>query len=351
MRYYDIKDDLQKYPEAVVVVAYSRRGVGKTYSALKACIEDHFPIVYIKRTIEDINLICSANSSFDTSPFKPLNRDLGTNIKPKKIANGIGAFYHMDDNGEPVGEVCCYAIALSAIKNVKGIDLSDCRWVVFDEFIPQISETRVLSTEGEALLDVYATVARDREKRGKEPLKLLLFANAEMLYCPVIEELSIMDDLARLAVSNDSYRWIEDRRILIHHVNEIELEEEEKNGIYQVMKGSRWWKKSFGGEFSKTDFSNVSPKVLKHYSPIARFKWKDRFFYIYQNNRDFYICSNQSNRKVPTYDLDLDNDVRLYYAKICFDIQEACMNGHVKFSDYSLYDLHMNYSKRFKHVL
>ncbi len=181
MRYYDIKDDLRKYPEAVVVVAYSRRGVGKTYSALKACIEDHFPIVYIKRTIEDINLICSANSSFDTSPFKPLNRDLGTNIKPKKIANGIGAFYQMDDSGEPIGEPCAYAIALSAIKNIKGIDLSECEWMVFDEFIPQISETRVLTTEGEALQDVYATVARGREKRGKEPLKLLRFANAEML--------------------------------------------------------------------------------------------------------------------------------------------------------------------------
>lgn len=350
-RYYDVTEDIKKYPEAVVIIAYSRRGVGKTYSCLKSGIENHFPLVYIKRTIDDINLICSANSTFDTSPYKPLNRDLGTNIKPRKIANGIGAFNHCSDDGEPTGTPVAYAVALSAIKNVKGIDLSDCPWMVFDEFIPQITESRVLATEGEAVLDVYATVARDREKRGQEPLKLLLFANAESLYCPVIEELNIMDDLARLAVSGDTYLYLPERRILIHHINEIEIEEEEKGGIYTVMKGSRWWRKSFGGEFSKTDFSNVSPKVLKHYSPVCKFKYKDKFYYIYQKNREYYICSNRSDKKIPSFDLERDNDIRLYYAKICFDIQEACMNGRVKFSDYSLYDLHMNYSKRFKHVL
>ena len=350
-RYYDVTADLRKYPEAVVIIAYSRRGVGKTYSALKGALEGGFPIVYIKRTIEDVNLICSSTDTFDTSPYKPINRDLGTHIMPSKIANGIGAFNHVNDEGEAIGPPVCYVVALSAIKNVKGIDLSDCPWMVFDEFIPQISETRVLQTEGEALLDVYATVARDREKRGKDPLKLILFANAENIYCPVVDELDIIDDLARLAVSGDSYRYIPDRAILIHHVNEIEIREEEKHGIWKVMQGSRWWRKAYGGEFSKNDFSNVSAQVLKRFTPVCKFKWRDKFYYIYQKDRDFYVTAQPSDKKVKSFNLDRDNDVRLFYAKICFDIQEACTNGHVKFSDYSLYDMMMNFDKRFKHVL
>lgn len=350
-QYYDVYDDLRRYPEAVVIVAYSRRGVGKTYSSLKGALEEGAPVVYIKRTIDDINLICSSSDTFDTSPYKPINRDLGTHIMPRKIANGIGSFSHVNDEGEPIGRPVAYCVALSAIKNIKGIDLSDCKYMIFDEFIPQISESRVLSTEGEALLDVYATVSRDREKRGLDPLRLFLFANAESIYCPVVDELQIMDDLSKLAVSGESYRWIEDRAILLHHVNEIKIQEEEKNGIYKTMKGTRWFRKSFGGEFSKNDFTNISEKVLKHYSPICKLKYKESFIYIYQKGSEYYLCKQASNKKINEFDLNLDNHVRRFYGLICIDLQEACTNGKVKFSDYSIYDMIMNFDKRFKHIL
>ena len=350
-QYYNVFDDLRDYPQAIVLIAYSRRGVGKTYGALYGALERKQPIVYIKRTIEDINLICSGTSEFDTSPYVPINRDHGTNIKPKRIANGIGAFYHTDSDGDPIGAPVAYAVALSAIKNVKGIDLSHCDFCIFDEFIPQISESRILHTEGEAVLDLYMTLNRDREKRGKDPIKLLLFANSEMLYCPVIEELDVMDDIAKIAITGCSYNYIEDRKILIHHVNEIVITEEEKNGMYQVMKGTAWHRKSFGGEFSKADFSNVSNIVLKKFVPLMCLIYKESEFYIYRHDDDYYICKKKSNRVPITMNLNRDNDVRMFYARYCLDIQEACIEGHVKFSDYSLYDLIMNYGKRFKGIL
>ena len=351
LQYYNVYDDSGEYPGAIIIIAYSRRGVGKTYGALWGALQEHKAIVYIKRTIEDINLICSGSAEFDTSPYVPINRDHGTNIKPKKIANGIGAFYNMDEDGDTLGAPVAYAVALSAIKNVKGIDLSHCEYMIFDEFIPQISETRVLHTEGEALLDVYATVARDREKRGRDPLKLFLFANAENIYCPVIDELQILDDIAALAISGSSKRYIEDRRILIHHVNEIEITEEEKSGIYQVMKGTAWHRKSFGGEFSKNDFSNVSKTILRKFTPLMKILYRESAFYIYRKDQDYYICKEASNKVPITINLNRDNDIRRFYIKYCMDIQDACTEGHVKFSDYSLYDLIMNFDKRFKNVL
>ena len=350
-RYYSIFDDMAKFPDAVIYIAYSRRGVGKTYSALYGALAYGEPIVYIKRTIEDINLICSGNDQFDTSPYVPINRDHGTNIKPKKIANGIGAFYNCNEDDEPIGAPVAYAVALSAIKNVKGIDLSHCEYMIFDEFIPQISETRVLHSEGEALLDVYSTIARDREKRGRAPLKLLLFANAENIYCPVIDELQILDDIADLAISGASYKYIEDRAILLHHVNEIEITEEEKNGIYKVMKGTSWFRKSFGGEFSKNDFSNISKNVLKKFTPLMEIHYREYDFIIYQRDTNYYICKQRSNKCPVKMNLNRDNDIRRFYAKYCMDLQDACTEGHVKFSDYSLYDLIMNFDKRFKNVL
>lgn len=355
LKYYNVYDDIRNYPDAVILISYSRRGVGKTYGALWGAYQQKAPIIYIKRTISDIDLICSGSkvAGFDTSPYVPINRDHGTNIKPKRIANGIGAFYECDSDDEPIGNPVAYAVALSAIKNIKGIDLSHCIYMIFDEFIPQTSEMirGVSSLEGESLLDVYMTVSRDREKRGFDPLKLLLFANAENIYCPVVDELQIMDDIAALAISGNSIRYVPDRRILIHHVNEIELTEDETHGIYQVMKGTKWFRKSFGGEFSNNDFSNVSKQMLKGYSPLIQMHYRESDIYIYSKDGYYYICKIASNRCPIKLDLNRDNHVRKFYIKYCMDIQDACIDGKVKFSDYSLYDLIMNFDKRFKSIL
>ena len=349
-KYYDVFSDIERFPDATIIIAYSRRGVGKTYGALYGAAKRNIPAVYVKRTIDDIDLICSASIGWDPSPYAPINRDHGTNIKPHKIGKikGIAAFYDDDD---PESDPVSYALAFAAVRHIKGMDLSSCGLLIFDEFIPQASEMRILQSEGEILLDLYMTIARDREKRNLPPLKLLLFANAEDIYCPIIDELQIIDDLASLAVSGETYRYIEDRGILLHHVNEIEIEESEKGSMYKAMAGTSWHRKSFGGEFSKNDFSNIDNIVIRKYVPIMECFYKESAFYIYQKDLDYYICKQRSNRCAKSMNLNRDNDIRLFYAKYCIDIQEACMNGHVKFSDYSLYDLIMNYSKRFKNVL
>lgn len=347
--YYDVFNDLRDYPEAVVVVAYSRRGVGKTYGALYGAYQKKLPIVYVKRTKEDIDLICEDSEEFETSPYVPINRDHGTNIHPKKIQKGIAGFYDMDsEDKKPIA----YAVALSAVKAVKGMDMSRAEFLIFDEFIPQASESRVLHTEGSSVLDLAETIGRDRIKRGRGPLKILLFANAEDIYCPVIDELQIMDDLAALAMSGQSIRYVEDRLILIHHVNEIELEEAEKSGgLYRVMKGTSWWRKSYGGEFSKVDFTNVSKQALKKYSCVMKIHYREDDYYLYRKDREFYFCKTPSNRYIEDINLNRDNDIRRFYSRYCIDLQEACNEGLMRFSDYSLYDMVANYSKRFKNVL
>lgn len=362
-RYYNVFDDIASYPEAIIIIAYSRRGVGKTYSMLKNSYQlwkesggTRGRITYVKRTIEDVNLICSSTEEFDASPYAPINRDLGTNIRPRKVKNGIGAFYDMDDPSEHK-KPCAYVVALSAIKNVKGIEMP-CDYLVFDEFIPQVSESirGVSSAEGEALLDLYMTLSRDREKRRSpdDPdlhMRLILFANAEELYCPVIEELNVLPALAEIARFGYTYHYIPERKILIHHVNEIPLEDEEMTGIYLCMKNTRWARKSFGGEFSKVDFSNIDKKALKQYVPLIHLHYKEDDYYLYRKDREFYICQSRPSRVIAEYNLNRDNDIRKFYYTHVSDLQDACMDGYFKFSDYAIYDLITNYSKRFKGVL
>ena len=211
------------YPDAVIYIVISSRGRGKTYSALKYSYQNQIPIIYMKRTNDDVAFICRPSiDGLDTSPYVPLNRDLGCDIRARLIDNGVGGFweYTKDEEGREItdGLPISYALSLNAIKRVKGFEASRCKWILLDEFIPQIGE-RVLRSEGELLLDVYMTVARDREKRGGDHLKLVLFANAEDISTPITNTLEVVDQIASVQTG------AQDRPVVEQKMKKVTVEE------------------------------------------------------------------------------------------------------------------------------
>lgn len=351
-KYYHFEDDLQKYPDAWCFVVWSKRGPGKTYSSLSYSLAQHIPIVYMKRTNDDVDLICQNNSyGFDASPYVPINRDKHTNIKAVKINNGLGGFWEHekgdDEKEHPAGLPVAYCLSMNAIKKFKGFDFSRCDWIVFDEFIPQLGE-RISRKEGELLLDLYMTVARDRQKRGKDPLKLILFANAEEISTPVTNTLEIVDIMADLNASGQAYFYDNNRGIVLHHITneEIPIDDSEKTGIYNAMKDTNWGKKSFEGEFANNDFSNVCKQSIRGMSPYIHILEKTHNIYIYlnKNNGKFYVCS-QKGKCLFDYDLNKEIEQKRFYFEHQIDLWSACIEGRVKFEKYSMYDLIMNYKK------
>ena len=348
--YYYFKDDLEKYPDAWCFVVWSRRGSGKTYSALRTAYEDKIPIVYMKRTIDDVNMVCLNRGGLDMSPYVPINRDAGYDIHPRQIVKGVGGFYDQFDpeTGNAAGAPFSYIVALNAIKSIKGVDLSHCDWILFDEFIPQRGEI-VKHVEGEMLLDVYMTIARDRNKRGRGDLKLILFANAENISTPVTNELQIVDDMVSLMASGKTHYYIEDRGILLHHITEDEypVQEEEKSGIYKAMAGTAWGEKAFGGLFTNNDFSNVIKRYLKNYVPVVGYRYKQENVYVYRKDEQFYFTSSKNN-KVEIYDLNRENDQKRFYYDYVLDLRNECIENRVSFEKYTMYDLLINYRYFFK---
>lgn len=348
-KYYHFEDDLIKYPDVWCYCVWSKRGPGKTYSSLKYAYENNITIIYLKRTIDDVNLICSANNyGFDPSPYKPINRDCGYNIKPKLIREGIGAFWNYVE-GEPVGAPVAYILAVNAVKKFKGFDFSECSWIIFDEFVPQIIE-RTNRGEGESVLDLYMTVQRDREARGNGSLKLVLFANAENISTPVTNTLEIVDNIADLNNSGKTHFLDQERGILLHHITneEIPITEEEKQGIFKAMKHSAWASKAFDGEFANNDFTNICKCNLKGYKPFIHLHYKTFDYYIYVHDNGNYYMSYKPIRCELNYDLNLENDQKLFYAEWAIDLRDICSEGRMKFEKYTMYDLIVNYKKFFK---
>lgn len=353
LKYYEFENDLQLYPDAIIYIVISSRGRGKTYSALKYAYQHHIPILYMKRTNDDVAFICREETGgLDTSPYVPINRDIHSNIKAKLIDNGVGGFWdcETDENGKNVfnGLPISYALSLNATKRVKGFDASRCDWMILDEFIPQIGE-RVLRTEGELLLDLYMTVSRDREKRGKDHLKLILFANAEDISTPITNTLEVVDQIADLLASGNSHYYDEARKIMIHRITEQEvpLTEKEKSGIYATMQGTSWAGKTFEAVFTKNDFTNIGRNNLKGFRGYIEIQYKNKNYYIYNNdNAQFYV--SRSPTKCPIkYNLNRENEQKQFYIEHQIDLRDAIIEDRVRFQSYTMYDLLINYKKIF----
>ncbi|MBR3035707.1 MAG: phage DNA encapsidation protein [Lachnospiraceae bacterium] len=347
--YYFFLDDVRRFPDAWCYVVWSRRGPGKTYSFLRSMYENGIKFAYMKRTIKDVAMICSDKYGMDLSPYVPVNRDTGSNIRPRLIADGIGAFYDQEtEDGKPAGAPFSYVLALNAIKEIKGIGLSDVDYICMDEFIPQPGEV-VKRDEGELLLSIYMTVQRDRMKRGRDPLKLVLFSNADQISTPITNELEIVDRMADLNASGRSHDYDEDRQILLHHItnDEIPLKDQELTGVFRAMSKTAWGRKAFFGDFAGNDFSAIGKMSIKGFRPMCAVLYRNKVIYMYRGNGYIYASWTRHNGQ-RFYDLSKESDQKRFYYEALADVREAHVDGRFRAESYSIYDLMMNFKKIYR---
>lgn len=352
--YYDIRKDLEAYPDAAIYIVIGGRGTGKTYSTLRYMTDEGERYVFMKRTNKDIDLMCRNPKKDDRfavelSPFKSLNRDYNYNIHAVKLYEGFGGFWKFDMDGEPIGDAKGYILSFNSISKFKGFDLSDANYIIFDEFIPLPYE-RVNRHEGIELLDLYRTVGRDNNIRTGRILKLICLANSTTVSNPVMNDFELTDIVVDMKTNNESVRYLEDRAIVIRIVPDINgfREKEAKNPIYKAMKGTKWAQMALNNDFAYNDFSNVQKMNLKNYRCLIKVKNKRKDYYIYVGDSGYYMCYRRSNTYEYTYDLNLENDQKKFYIDWGVDLRVECIDDRMKFETYEMYDLIVNYKDFYK---
>lgn len=350
--YYNIDDDLAKYNDFWVYIIIGGRNTGKTYSCLKSCYVNNRKFVFVKRTMDDVDLLCGSKDNeiaFDLSPFKAINRDIGSNVQAFKIKHGLGGFYKCNDENEPVGNPIGYIIALSAVTKYKGFDLSDAsEWLIFDEFIPQPWD-RINRKEGEQLMDLYKTISRDREHRGLPALKLICLANSTKISNPVCNILEITDKLVDMEIKKEAIYTDDYRGIFVHRIidNTQFIETEKKSQIYRAMAGTEWGAMALNNNFAYDDFSAVRKRNLKGYVPVVGLRYKNHNYYIYQNNGSYYMTFAPA-KGVRVYNLKVENEQKAFFVDYLLDFQDRNITGCMEFETYTMYDLISNYKTFFK---
>ena len=240
---------------------------GKTYGALKYCLENDIQFLYMRRTQSQADLI----NRPEFSPFKAVSADMGVDIISVPVTKYNAAFYHAMQNDEgkltPQGLPIGYTLALSTVSNLRGFDASDCDLLIYDEFIPEKHE-RPLKEEGAAFFNAYETINRNRELKGEKPLKVLCLANANNITNPMFTELNVVDKVNGMYQKGQVVTINEKRGYAIILLSESPISAQKKDtAIYKLTQGTDFYNMAADNSFN-VDFTPPSAVNLLEYMPL-----------------------------------------------------------------------------------
>lgn len=272
------------------------RGTGKTYGFLKYLYENKIKFMYMRRTQNEVDLI----NKPQFTPYKSLNEDMGWNVGVAPISKYNAAFYNMEydetnDKNIPTGEPLGFTCALSTIAKMRGFDASDIKILLYDEFIPE-KHAQKIRYEGQAFLNAYETINRNRELMGFPPLICVCLSNSNSIANAIYITLMLVNKAVWMK-KNDKEFSIDSKRgigLYLLDSSPISKLKEEKTAIGQLTKGTEYGKMAYGNEFADADESAVRPQKLIEYRPLVTVG--EITIYRHKSKKIYYVSALKSGQ-------------------------------------------------------
>ena len=276
------------------------RGTGKTYGAMLYILSSGKKFLYLRRTKTEADLV----KSDITNPFKVINMDIGTDVKA-----GRGQYvFPFIQNGDIIG----YGAALSTFYNVRGVDFSDVEIIIYDEFIPE-NAARPIKNEFDALMNVIETVNRNRELKGRKPVKLVCMANSNKLDNPIFLGLELVNKVAKMAEKGNEIYMDPSRELTVYMLMHSPISEKKaQTALYKLTAGNDFQRMALQNQFDMyTD--NIRPSKLKEYRPVV--KIGELYIYKHKSRKEYYAtctCTGTFTKRYTTADIDVERFVNHY---------------------------------------
>lgn len=336
MKYIDVK---KYFKRGIYYYAFiGGRGGGKTFSSLKYCAECGGKYIYMRRTLDELVECCDHPTHGELeNPFKSLNEEYGWNyafLKTSKKAAGV--FERVkNEKGEYeyIGESLGYGLALSAIATMRGIDLSDADVLMYDEFIAE-SHVRKIKNEGEAFLNAIETIARNREMKGKEPMRVIMCANAFDIYNPIFQELGVISLVEKMVNRGQQVSYMHDRGLciaLLPHTEEFRAAKE-KTSLYRLTKGTRFYDMSLNNSFVYNDFSLIGYLNIKGMRPVCCFD----DIYVYEDKGDNGYYLSYAKARCQRYNTNHIQEKKSFFDDFGKMLRLEFIDSKVRFETYDI---------------
>lgn len=267
------------------------RGIGKTYGALKYCIEHDKKFFFIRRTQAQADVI----GTIAMNPFKKLNSDKGWCIIPSKNSKYVNEFRRArEEDGKYILEegAVGYSSALSTFSNIRGFDASDIDVIIYDEFVPQVGE-RAIKGEADSFFNMIETINRNRELNGDKAVRVICMSNSTDVANPIFIELQIVTKCMKAQNAGEWY--LEDKNrglsIVIPQDSPISCKKKETE-LYKLTKGTRFYESSADNSFAYNVPTNQVSRPLKEYRPVASVG--EITIYRHKNKTLYYVTKHRS---------------------------------------------------------
>lgn len=278
--YFNVSEYLNDFRDINIIIG--ARGIGKTYSLLRYLVESGEKFLYMRNTKTQIDE-CSGEFG---NPFKALNNDIGYDIRVETSKNH--GFIMLDD------KIIGYVAALSTFENLRGVDLSDVKYIIFDEFIEL---ARLRFNQFEAFVNAYETINRNREFKGERALQVFLLSNAQKLDSQILAGFNLIPDIEGMIKAGQVKYKRDNISVLLPNVNISNMKKQ--SGIYRAIAGSDIYKENIENKFSHDSYYGVKrEKDINGFIPIACVD--DVYIYRSKAGARYYFCSIPS-QNVPVF--------------------------------------------------
>lgn len=329
--FYDIRKDCKS--DMPVKIIIGPRGCGKTYSVLDYLQEvssESSKFIYMRRDGTEIDS-CSTDYG---NPFKTLNADKGYDIHPFQISKFSGCGFTRNDDTDVIG----YGVALSTFASMRSQDFSDVDRIFFEEFIPE-KHKRKLKGEGQALLNMYETVNRNRELKGKKAVELILCANGIDLANPILLELGATSIIGKMLANKQRKMTIPERSLYIEVIPKTKVSQLKQNTVLYRLSSEDFATDALDTTFRGADLEFVKKNVnLRSYKP--EFSFGDYVFF--SNKEHYFVGRSRIPCKISLPERELSRLQALFAPR--YRILRA--RGSIYFDDYvtlATFDRLLNY--------
>lgn len=305
------------------------RGIGKTYGFLNY-VRYESPMVFLllRRTKTQFDLL----KKEQFNPFTPIDRDRGeyTAVVAKR---DTATFYRGEPDGDghimPTGTPVGYALALSTMHNVRGIDLSDVDIVIYDEFIPEPHE-RPIAHEYMALLNALETIGRNRELRGRPPLRFVGLSNANRIDNPYYMGMGVARTVATMMEAGREVANIPDRGLCLVHIQHSPISAKKaQTSLYKFAGEGEFASMSLDNEFVGATCSNPARPPMVELLPMCQVG--EVYIYRRKNNTGYHACAKRSGS--PELYLADDTGLKRFRANVGWWLAQALIQGRVSYDD------------------
>lgn len=268
------------------------RGTGKTYDSLRWAVESGVKFLFMRRLQKEAELI----SRDDLSPFRVYGDMFGSPLTCRPIAKYVTGVYKTvkDDEGNliPTGPAIGMICALSSISNMRGFDTSDIDVIIFDEFIPEKSSNKQKYL-GDALLNAYETINRNRELFDKPPVKLFALANSNDLGNDIFISLGMVNTVEKMSRKHQEFYQDRNRGITIIMLTQSKISEKKRQtALYKLTEGSEYAGMALANDFAYDDRFNIRHKPIREYVPL--FWWGGITIYQHKSKEEYYVTFHRS---------------------------------------------------------